>query len=420
MPPDDEPELFPTPPPGPPDSRAPLADRMRPRRLEDVVGQEHLLRPGAALRSLAEAEQLPSLILWGPPGCGKTTLARLLANGPKTRFEPLSAVTVGVKEIRAVVERARREARAGWRTVLFLDELHRLNRAQQDALLPHVEAGTVTLLGATTENPSFEVIGPLLSRCRAFTLERLGPEALEEIVRRAAGDEERGLGRVELALSDEAVSAIAQAADGDARRALGLLETAAAIHRARGADAPLPAETVREAADRRLLLYDRDREEHYNVVSGGGWLPGGDEELRRHVEQVQQQRQREQQPRDAGGRNDDASRAHPVVPGAVAATGGPAAPPFDNRPDGWAGTPKVGARARISANAGSDNRGSGSPRVVYCASTLSALRGIKHVCKHSTLCHRRARRGHSPLPRRLRTAGAELAGIQQLLRHPRR
>ncbi|MEE9607080.1 MAG: replication-associated recombination protein A, partial [Myxococcota bacterium] len=164
-------------------------------------------------------------------------------------------------------ERARREARAGWRTVLFLDELHRLNRAQQDALLPHVEAGTVTLLGATTENPSFEVIGPLLSRCRAFTLERLGPEALEEIVRRAAGDEERGLGRVELALSDEAVSAIAQAADGDARRALGLLETAAAIHCAHGADAPLPAETVREAADRRLLLYDRDREEHYNVVS---------------------------------------------------------------------------------------------------------------------------------------------------------
>jgi putative ATPase len=263
---DGELELFPRaaePDMGP---RAPLADRMRPRALDEIAGQDHLLRPGAGLRALLDAGTLPSLILWGPPGCGKTTLARLLAREVDARFEALSAVSAGVKEIRAVVDRARRERQRP--TLLFLDEIHRLNRAQQDALLPHVEAGTVTLVGATTENPSFEVIAPLLSRCRVLTLERLAPEALAGIVRRAAADRERGLGG-RMPVPDEAVvEAVAEAADGDARRALGLLEAAAAVERGRsGADVPISLESLREAAGRRLLVHDRDREEHYNVVS---------------------------------------------------------------------------------------------------------------------------------------------------------
>ena len=188
MPGDDSLELFPESARAEVPRDAPLADRMRPRSLEEVVGQEALLGPGAALRALAEAGRLPSLILWGPPGCGKTTLARLLAARCETRFEPLSAVMAGVKEIRAVVERARREPRGAPPTLLFLDEIHRLNRAQQDALLPHVETGLLTLIGATTENPSFEVIAPLLSRCRVFSLERLSPQALREVVERAARD----------------------------------------------------------------------------------------------------------------------------------------------------------------------------------------------------------------------------------------
>jgi len=268
MPPDDSLELFPRPAETAVRRDAPLADRMRPRTLDEVVGQDALLAPGAVLRALAESGELPSLILWGPPGCGKTTLARLLAADPRIRFEPLSAVMAGVKEIRSVVERAKRERASGSRTVLFLDELHRLNRAQQDALLPHVETGTVTLIGATTENPSFEVIAPLLSRCRVFALERLSPEALAIVLRRAATDPEHGLGRTGPAVSDEVIEALVHAADADARRALGLLETAATIHRQSATPGdPLALEAVREAAGRRLLLHDRDREEHYNVVS---------------------------------------------------------------------------------------------------------------------------------------------------------
>jgi len=271
MPPDDSLNLFP---PevlgsanagGEAGAYAPLADRMRPRTLDELIGQDQLLGPGAALRSLAESGSLPSLILWGPPGCGKTTLARLLAARAGAHLEPLSAVMAGVKEIRNVVQRARHIER---RTVLFLDELHRLNRAQQDSLLPHVETGTVTLIGATTENPSFEVNAPLLSRCRVFTLSRLDGDALAALTRRAALDEIRGLGKLGIPVEDETVAAIAHAADGDARRALGLLEAAAAVHlRTARPGSALSLGAVEEAAGQRLLLHDRDREEHYNVVS---------------------------------------------------------------------------------------------------------------------------------------------------------
>src|SRR5262245_55178113 len=237
---------------------APLAERMRPRRLDEMVGQAQLLASGAGLRALVDAGTLPSMILWGPPGSGKTTIARLLAEEVGAHFEALSAVTAGVKEIRAVVDRA---ARQRGHTVLFLDEIHRLNRAQQDTLLPHVERGTVTLIGATTENPSFEVIAPLLSRCRVYVLERLGEEDLAAIVQRAAADP-RGLGG-RAAIGDAAIAAIAHAADGDARRALGILETAAAI----AGDGEIAPEAVREAVGRRTLVHDRDREEHYNLAS---------------------------------------------------------------------------------------------------------------------------------------------------------
>ena len=258
-------DLFPDRPSRPRDPRSPLADRMRPRHFDEMVGQAHLVAPDGALRAMIEAGELPSLILWGPPGSGKTTLAWLLADTPDTRMTPLSAVTSGVKEIREAVEAARRTA---LRTLLFIDEIHRLNRAQQDVLLPHVEVGTVTLIGATTENPSFTVNAPLLSRCRVMTLQPLCPEDSERLIWRAIEDGQRGLGSSGLRLQPESLRALVEACEGDARRALGLLEAAAAIHlRGRTRGEALSPETVREAAGKRLLLYDRDREEHYNVVS---------------------------------------------------------------------------------------------------------------------------------------------------------
>ncbi len=258
-------DLFPNRPRRKVDPHAPLADRMRPRCFEDMIGQEALVGEGTALRSMVEAGEIPSIILWGPPGAGKTTLAWLLADAPDTRIDALSAVVAGVKEIRESVETARR---TNLRTLLFIDEIHRLNRAQQDVLLPHVEAGTVTLIGATTENPSFTVNAPLLSRSRVLTLQPLNDEALERVIDGALADEERGLGKLALEVGEESRRAMVEFADGDARKALGLLEAAAAIHqRSTDPGAPLAPETIREAAGRKLLLYDRDREEHYNLVS---------------------------------------------------------------------------------------------------------------------------------------------------------
>jgi len=250
-------------------SHAPLADRMRPRVLAEVAGQEELVGPNGPLRQLAESGTLPSLILWGPPGCGKTTLARLLAGDPaRATLVTLSAVTAGVRDVREVAERAARDGGSGRRTVLFLDEIHRFNRAQQDALLPHVERGTLTLIGATTENPSFEVVAPLLSRCRVFTLAPLSRDAIAALLTRALVDRERGLGALALDVAPDALAALAAAADGDARRGLGLLESAAQLaHAGDGAARRLDVDVVRRAAGSAWLRHDRDREQHYDIVS---------------------------------------------------------------------------------------------------------------------------------------------------------
>jgi putative ATPase len=245
----------------------PLADRMRPRSLDEVEGPEAVVGANGFLRRAIAEDRVPSLILWGPPGVGKTTLARLIASQTSSLFLAYSAVATGVKEMREVLEEAKRlRARHGKRTILFLDEIHRFNRSQQDVFLPYVEAGDIVLIGATTENPSFELNGAILSRCKVVVLEPLAPEAVARIAERALRDISRGLGARDFALDDDALAFIAQASGGDARRALNLLEAAAADAEASRAKT-IEVGRLRDLLQRKVLLYDKAGEEHYNLIS---------------------------------------------------------------------------------------------------------------------------------------------------------
>lgn len=245
----------------------PLAERVRPESLTEFAGQEHATGAGTLLRSAIENDRLFSMIFWGPPGCGKTTLAAIIAKETTSHFAQISAVLSGVKEIRAVIEEAKNQLRARRRrTILFVDEIHRFNKAQQDAFLHHVESGFITLIGATTENPSFEVIPALLSRCRVVTLKPLPLAETIRVLRRALSEPERGLGKMNLAFSEEALTHIAQAADGDVRTALNGLELSA-LHLAGKAGAEVSLSDVEAVLQKKALVYDKSGEEHFNIIS---------------------------------------------------------------------------------------------------------------------------------------------------------
>jgi len=247
-------------------SLTPLAERVRPAKLDEFVGQRHLLDPGKLLSEMVQAERLQSLILWGPPGTGKTTLALLLAASHHAHCIHFSAVTSGVKELKKVIEEAKRLHRLGTPTVLFVDEIHHFNKTQQNTFLPHVEQGTIILIGATTENPSFEVISPLLSRCQVLVLYPLSPDELVQIIDRALHDRQRGLGHSQAEMTPEGQEFLIQSAQGDARTALNALDTAVAMVRQKGKK-EIDLSSLQEALQKRALHYDKSGEEHYNVIS---------------------------------------------------------------------------------------------------------------------------------------------------------
>jgi len=246
----------------------PLADRMRPQTLDEMVGQERLLGPGKPLRTQIERDELGSMLLWGPPGCGKTTLARIIARMTRSDFAPFSAVLAGIKEIKQVTAEAERSRRAGRRTIIFVDEVHRFNKAQQDAFLPRVEGGDIILIGATTENPSFEVIAPLLSRTKVYVLEALTTEHIVALLGRALTDPERGLGREKIEIGNDVLERIAGFSNGDARAAYNTLEAVVqGVRPQADGRRAITRDLLESVLQRKLLLYDKSGEEHYNLIS---------------------------------------------------------------------------------------------------------------------------------------------------------
>lgn len=239
----------------------PLADRMRPETLEDFLGQEEIIGKDKLLKKAIESDQLPSMIFWGPPGSGKTTLAYIIAKKTKSDFRKISAVDTGLKELREIVEIAKQNQRLDKKTILFIDEIHRWNKKQQDALLPDVEKGLIILIGATTENPSFEVVGALLSRCRVFVLKQLTKEHLIKIINQAMKDKERGLGYFKIKMDKKVIDLLAHMSNGDARTALNVLEYASSLSK------NITSEIIKEAFQKSYLLYDKNGEEHYNIIS---------------------------------------------------------------------------------------------------------------------------------------------------------